>query len=150
METEPLWGDLPVQERLRRKFLMEKNEEKRVEVPLPEVVVPGHPVPAEFLPKQPREVLQLLESKGRTVGARHGQHRVKGTEFKSGKRKGQLRPDKYIDYYAIATLDKRLPVLSAQWKSDTAVVYARVRTIEYVDLWPENVTEIKRVIEENF
>ena len=142
------WSELPVEERLRLKFLMETSEEKRAEVTLPEVVVPGHAIEADFLPKQPREVYHLLQAKRRQVSARHSQTRIEGTEFKSGPRKGERRPDKVIDHYSIATTDKRLPVFYAVW-SDGSLFLGPVRIRSYVDIYPRNVTELKQAVEEH-
>jgi hypothetical protein len=149
MDTgETLWADLPVAERQRRKFLMEQSEQKRVEVTLPEVVVPGYEVPKEFLPKQPREVWELLESKGRQVAARHSRTVVRGTEYKSGPRKGEMRDTKTVDHYALATMDRRYPVIHAVWH-DGKLSFARVHVVPssatvYIDL----ITQVKKLIEE--
>jgi hypothetical protein len=147
MDTGQKWSDLPVEERLARKFSMEQSEQKRVEVALPEVVVPGHEVQKNLLPKQPREIWELLESKGREVAARHSQTRVRGTEFKSGPRKGEMRPDKVVDHYAIVTPDAaNCPLIHAVWHDGKLDM---VQTcLHYTDSI-NNITELKKFIRES-
>lgn len=142
------WSDLPVHERLRRKFQMESDDEKRVAVTLPEVVVPGHAIEAAELPKQPREVYELLQYKGRAVAARHSQTIIRGTEFKSGKRKGELRPTKTADHYAVATVDYEYPIVHAVWLGDNLYLTQLVPCDERSVISVPNVTALKEWIRE--
>lgn len=144
------WSELTAEERLARKFSMEQSEEKRVEVPLPDVVVPGHEVEAEFLPKQPAEIRALLERKGRTVATRHSQTRVRGVEYKSGAHKGEMRPDKYIDHYGLATVDYEFPVVYAVWAGADSLLMVKVVEAKggTVNSSIGLVTHLKRFIEE--
>lgn len=140
------WSELPVQERMARKFSMESNDEKRVEVPLPEVVVPGHEIEAELLPKQPQEIATLLAGQGRIVVARHSRTLTRGTEYKTGKRQGEMRPDKLADHYSLITLDAEWPLVYAVWL-DGKLAFAKIGTRAGVENF-HLVTELKKRLQE--
>ncbi len=150
METPQDWASLPVQTRLSLKFQMEKGKDdaKRSPVAVSNVVVPGHEVQADTLPKQPREVRAILESQGRKVVTRHSATILPGVPFKSGPRKGELRPDKLTDHYSLATVDKRYPVVLAYWDNADNMWYCKV-----AHSWTDRVevpliTELKHLLEE--
>lgn len=107
------WSDLPVGERMIRKFQMEIDDKPAAEKKPPEVLVPGHPTDPTKLKGQPASIVKLLS--GREVEARHSRCRVEGEVYKSGAKVGQKRADKEYDCYAIATVDRQYPVVHAVW-----------------------------------
>lgn len=109
------WSELPVQERLRRKFFMDTESEKHIEPRPPVITEPGHEIPLSELCKQASEVVALLTANGRTVSARRSRATIEGTVFKSGKHEGEMRPDKNLTCHAIATTDRQDPVITANW-----------------------------------
>ncbi len=148
METPRDWVTLPVQERMALKFKMDRDDQKRAPVTIPEVVVPCHEVQANELPKQPAEVRTILESQGREVVTRHSRTAIPGVPFKSGKRKGELRADKYIDHYSLGTVDKRYPVVLAYWDGGDNMWYCKVAP-SYDDRRDLRlVTELKHFLQE--
>lgn len=149
METPQNWSSLPVETRLALKFQMEKDDQKRVEVTLPKVVVPGHDCEADALPKQPREVRALLESQGRKVRTVHSRTFVKGVEYKSGKRKGELRADKETDHYGLGTVDGRFPVVYAFWMEPSFLLFSKILWTKKELVEIRLVTELKNQLEEH-
>lgn len=134
-----LWPDLPVEERLARKFRMEAAREDPVERVQP-VVLESGPIDVPELPKPIRDIAELLPS----VEARHAQTFAEGAVFKTGPKAGQKRPDKTIDHYSIAHRGK--DPLTAVW-SDGKLQYAKAfRAGQW--LLTDKVTVLKKWIKE--
>lgn len=141
------WTELPVLERMRRKFLMDADEEKHMEAAPPIVTEPGHEIPIEELCKQGREIAALLQSQGREVAARQSRATLEGAVFKSGKRAGEMRPDKNLLCHAIATVDRKDPVVTANW-IDNKLDMAWVGWHDGRRTWVTLVTTLKNLLKE--
>lgn len=99
------------------------------------VLVPGHAIPLDELPKTVKAVADMMPG----AVARHSQTWHEGRVFKSGARQGEKRPDKTIDHYAIAWKGER--PLTAVW-SDGKMQYAK--GWDGTELfWTESVNELK-------
>lgn len=124
---------------------MEADDENRSPKALPKVVEPGRAIPIEDLPKKIRDVIAPLEAAGRRLSARKSKVVVEGTEYLSGAKKGQRRPDKAKTNYSFATTDLEYPVVTAVWIGDT-MEYARVWTRSDRSTFVENVTTLKAIL----
>lgn len=142
--TDP-WPELPLQERMRLKFLMDSDDEKHTPPVPPVILEPGHEIPLSELCKQAGEVAALLTGNGRTVSARRGRVLVEGQPFKTGKRVGEMRPDKTITGYAIATTDFKDPVITANWY-DNKLDFAQIGWHDGRRTWVTLVTTLKNLI----
>lgn len=111
------WPDLPIQERLHRKFQMKMDEKPAADKKAPVVLEPGSAFDVDKLPKgQVAEVAKLLRDNGRRVLAKRSQTMVEGQVYgPKAKKAGQKAADKKFYNYGLATGDKQYPVVSAAW-----------------------------------
>jgi len=138
-----LWPDLPLAERQRRKFAMEQAEKPAAEKAEPRILEPAAFVPPSSLPKQAKDIVALLE--GRQIAAKRSKSLVEGAVYKSGAKAGQKRADKVQDNYAIATTDKKYPVVYAAWVAD-ALIICKVAPEPGVRVEFTNITELKKFL----
>lgn len=108
------------------------------------LLLPAVSIPVNVLPKQPREVAELLT--GRELAIRHSQTRQVGAVFASGAKAGEKRPDKILDHYGIATVDGREPVVTAYWIEPGVLDFADFGWLNGDRQRVTLVTELKRLI----
>lgn len=118
------------------------DDEERAKVAENVVTIPGHEIPVEELPKNILAVAKLIPD----VKARHSQTFHEGEVFKSGDRKGEKRPDKTVDHYAIGYHEDGWKIV-ASW-SDTFNYGLAVQSTHY--FYTEKVTEFKAKMKEVF
>lgn len=138
--AEPLWPELPVQERLARKFAMEADRKDYVEH-TPPVVLLTETIDIDQLPAPVKAVANLLTN----IRVHHSQTFQEGAVFKSGAKQGQKRPDKTIDHYSVDHFGKN--PLTAYW-SDGKLQYAKgFRKGQWY--YTDKVTELKNWLKED-
>lgn len=92
----------PIEERRAAKFIMgaEKEAANRTVKRSPEVLIPGHFIDLDDLPKSPRTIRDIAALQPNTR-ARHSRTFEEGAVFATGKKAGEKRPDKTMDHYAL-------------------------------------------------
>ena len=115
------------------------------EVTAPIVTEPGHEIPLSELCKQASEVAALLTAQGRTVSARRSGATIRGVPFKTGARAGEMRPDKSVTCHSIATVDRKDPVVTANW-IDNKLDFARIGWHDGRRTYVTLVTTLKNLI----
>lgn len=103
-------------------------------------------ISADGLPKQPKEIVALLD--GRELAIRHAVTYMKGEPYASGKKAGQPRPDKTLNHYGIATIDKQNPIVTAYWTDGAAFSYADFGYTDGSRTRVNLITELKKLIKE--
>jgi hypothetical protein len=88
------------------------------------------------------DVARILQSQGRELAAKRNVTKATGVPFKTGKRAGEVRPDKYKTNWSLATVDREFPVVLAVWL-DSTLSYARVRTKAGEERWFDGVNQLK-------
>lgn len=120
------------------------DEVERAKVAENVVTIQGHSIEVAELPKNIRVVAELIPG----VKARHSQTWHEGAVFKTGDRKGEKRPDKLVDHYAIGWSDVERGFVSASW-SDGAFNYGQIFTApDY--FFADQVTKFKVKLKEVF
>lgn len=141
MTDEIPWTQLPVQERMARKFAMDAASRDHVEY-IPPTVLVSEEITVEQLPKLIQDIAKQLYS----VQARHSRTFQEGTVFKTGTKQGEKRPDKLVDHYSVGYRG-RSP-LTAFW-SDGKLQYAKgFRAGEWY--YTDKVTELRRWLKEGW
>lgn len=126
-----------IEERRAAKFAMgaQKEASKRTAKSPIKVLIPGHFIDVEDLPKNIKAIADQLPD----VKARHARTFEEGAVFKSGAKAGEKRPDKTMDHYAIGLYGSR--PLTAVW-SDGKMLYAKGYRNGAM-FWTESVNELK-------